>query len=75
MIDGRIFCDQPISDFIKQYDEVRKVSAGQGHGYTIGRLLDYACFKDNYKLTAVDLSNSNMYLISAEGYKNARVYI
>ena len=75
MIDGRNVCDQPISDFIKQYDEVRKVSAGQGHGYTIGRLLDYACFKDNYKLTAVDLSNSNMYLISAEGYKNARVYI
>ena len=75
MIDGRIFCDQPISDIIKQYDEVRKVSAGQGQGYTIGRLLDYACFKDNYKLIAVDLSNSNMYLISAEGYKNARVYI
>ena len=64
LIDGRNFYDQPISDLIKQYDEVRKVSAGQGHGYEIGCLLDYACFKDNYKLIAVDLSNSNMYLIS-----------
>ena len=27
-IDGRNFCDQPINDLIKQYDEVRKVSTG-----------------------------------------------
>ena len=26
--------DQPISDLIKQYDEVRKLSKGQGHEYT-----------------------------------------
>ena len=41
---------------IKQYDEVRKVSTGQGDDYTTGCLLDYAYFKDNYKLIAVDLS-------------------
>ena len=41
---------------IKQYDEVRKVSAEHGHDYTTGSLLDYAYFKDNYKLFAVDLS-------------------
>ena len=41
---------------IKQYDEVRKVSAGHGDGYTTGSLLDYAYFKDNYRLIAVDLS-------------------
>ena len=29
-IDGRNFYDQPINDLIKQYDEVRKVSIGQG---------------------------------------------
>ena len=29
-IDGRKFYDQPINDLIKQYDEVKKVSAGQG---------------------------------------------
>ena len=41
---------------IKQYDEVRKVSTGYGDDYTTGCLLDYAYFKDNYKLIAVDLS-------------------
>ena len=41
LIDGRNFYDQPIND-IKQYDEVRKVSAGYGDDYTIGCLLDYA---------------------------------
>ena len=34
LIDGRNFYDQPINDLIKQYDEVRKVSTGQGDDYT-----------------------------------------
>ena len=34
MIDGKNFDDQPINGLIKQYDEVRKVSAGQGDDYT-----------------------------------------
>ena len=29
-IDGRNFYDQPINDLIKQYDEIRKISKGQG---------------------------------------------
>ena len=56
MINGRNFYDQPINDIIKQYDEVRKVSTGYGDDYTTGCLLDYAYFKDHYRLTAVDLS-------------------
>ena len=56
MIYGRNFYDQPINDLIKQYDEVRKVSTGYGDYCTTGCLLDYAYFKDNYRLIAVDLS-------------------
>ena len=56
LIDGRNFYDQPINDLIKKYDEVRKVSTGQGDDYTTGCLLDYAYFKDTYRLVAVDLS-------------------
>ena len=41
---------------IKQYDEVRKVSTGQGDDYTTGCLLNYAYFKNNCKLIPVDLS-------------------
>ena len=44
------------NNWIKQYDEVRKVSTEQGDDYTAGCLLDYVYFKDNYRLIAVDLS-------------------
>ena len=40
MIDGQKFYDQPINDLIRQYDEVTKVSTGQGDDYTIWCLLD-----------------------------------
>ena len=55
-IDGRNFYDQPINDSIKQYDEVRKISTGQGDDYTTGCLLDYSYFRKNYRLIAADLS-------------------
>ena len=55
-IDGRNFYDQPTDDLIKKYDEVRKVSAGQGDGYTTGCLLDFAYFGKNYRLIAANLS-------------------
>ena len=55
-IDGRNFYDQPINDSIKQYDEIRKISTGQGDDYTTGCLLDFAYFEKNYRLIAVDLS-------------------
>ena len=37
-IDGRNFYDQPINNSIKQYNEVRKISTGQGEDYTTGCL-------------------------------------
>ena len=55
-IDGRNFYDQPINDSVKQYDEIRKVSTGQGDDYTTGCLLDFAYFENNYRLIAADLS-------------------
>ena len=56
LIDGRNFNDQPINDITKPYGEIRKVSTGYCDDYTTGCLLDYAYFKDNYRLIAVDLS-------------------
>ena len=44
------------NDSIKQYDEIRKISTGQGDDYTTGCLLDFAYFEKNYRLTATDLS-------------------
>ena len=50
-IDGRNFHDQPINDSIKQYDEVRKVSTGQGDYCT-----SCSYFGKNYRIIAADLS-------------------
>ena len=44
-IDGRNFYDQLINDSIKQYDEIRKISTGQGDDNTTGCLLDFAYFE------------------------------
>ena len=55
-IDGRNFYDQPIDNSIEQYDEVRKISTGQGDDYTTSSLLDYSYFRKNYRLLAADLS-------------------
>ena len=55
-IDGRNFYDQSINDLIKQYDEIRKISTGQGDDYTTGCLLDFSYFEKNYRLIAADLS-------------------
>ena len=54
-IDGRNFYDKLINDSIKQYDEIRKISTGQGDDYTTGCLLDVAYFENIYRLIGADL--------------------
>ena len=56
LIDGRNFYDQPISDQIKKYDEIRKIITGKGDDYTTCCLLDYEYFKDHYQLICCNLS-------------------
>ena len=55
-IDGKNFYDQAINDSIKQYDEIRKISTGQGADYATGCLLDFFYFEKKYRLIAADLS-------------------
>ena len=61
-IDGRNFYDQPINDLIKQYDEIRKISTGQGDDYTTDCLLDFAYLKKKYRLIAADLGKQKAFL-------------
>ena len=55
-IDGRNFYDQSINDSIKQYDEIRKISTGQGDNYTTGCLLDFPYFENDFRLITADSS-------------------
>ena len=59
-IDGRNFYDQAINDSIKQYDEIRKISTGQGDDYTTDCLIYFAYFEKNCRLIAVDLSKQKV---------------
>ena len=38
------------------YESIKKTATGHGDVYTTGCLLDYPYFRDNYKITKIDLS-------------------
>ena len=56
MIDGRNFFDKSITSMTKTYENIGKITTGQGDDYTTGCLLSYSYFIENYKLIAIDLS-------------------
>ena len=48
---GEIKCfDQPISNNIKTYENIPKISTGQGDGYLTSFLSVYPYFKKHYKI-------------------------
>ena len=51
-----IFMIKPLINSIKQYDETRKISTGQGDDYTTACLLDFAYLEKNCRLIAIDSS-------------------
>ena len=56
IINGKNFDVQQVDSDIKRNEEIKKLTAGQGEGYTTGCLLDYDYIKNQYGLIAVDLS-------------------
>ena len=60
MIYGKNFFDQPISNNLKTYENIRNIATGQGEDYTTGCLLDYSYFKGHYKMIAINLSKQQV---------------
>ena len=56
MINGKNVFDQPINSMAKTYENIRKITIGQGDDYVTGCLLDYSYFKNHYKMIAIGLS-------------------
>ena len=52
-INGKNFYGQAIGSNIKRYEEIRKLTTGQGEDYTTECLLDYDYIKSHYRLIAV----------------------
>ena len=59
MIDGRNAFDQPINSMSRKYENIRKTATNKGDDYTTGCMLDYPCFKENYKMITIDLSRQH----------------
>ena len=86
MINGENFFDQPMKNNKVTYENIRKISTGQGDDYTTGCLLDYPYFKDSYKMIAVDLSKQKAlnadprviqtinYTVNLDRADNTRIY-
>ena len=55
----KCFFDQVINNMIKTYENIRKITTGQGDDYTTGCLLDYTYFK-KYKIIAIDVSKQQV---------------
>ena len=53
-INEKSFYDQAIDSDIKRYEKIRKLTTGQGEGYTTGCLLGYDYIKNHYRLIAVE---------------------
>ena len=56
MSDGQTFFDQPAKNSLITYENIWKITTGQGDDYTTGCLLDYPYFKNYYKMIATGLS-------------------
>ena len=56
MIDGKNLFDQPIRNDVKTYENITKITTGHRDDCLNGCLLSYQYFKENYKMTAINLS-------------------
>ena len=55
MIDGENLFDHPVKSDLRTYENIEKVSTGQGDDYTTGCLLEY------YKMIATNLSKQQAF--------------
>ena len=54
MIDGKGLFGLPVKNEEEAYEKINEMSSN--NDYTTGNLFDFAWFKENYRLIAVDLS-------------------
>ena len=60
LIDGRNFYDQPVSNHVKKYNELIKITTGRSEDYTTGSLIDYYYFEKIYQIICSDLSKQTI---------------
>ena len=58
LIDGKSFFDLPVKNEEEAYEKI--IDMSNNNDYTTGNLLDFAYFKENYRLIAIDLSKQTI---------------
>ena len=54
---------------LRTYDNIQKITTGQGDDYTTGFLLDYPYFEENHKMIAIDLSKQQALNVDPKAIK------
>ena len=65
---------QPVKNNLVTYDNIGKITTGQGDDCTTGSLLDYFYFKNYYKMIAIDLSKQKAVDDNLKGIQANRFY-
>ena len=60
IINGKDFLDQPRENDLEAHNFIRKFATGQRDDSTTGSFLEYNCFKNCYKMIAIDLSKQRV---------------
>ena len=55
LIDGNAFFELPVKNIEETYEKITQITDHSGY-FTRGNLLDYKCFKEHYRLIAIDLN-------------------
>ena len=55
LIDGKAFFELPVKNLEETYEKITQITDHSGY-FTRENLLDFKCFKEHYKLIAIDLS-------------------
>ena len=53
--------DQPVKNDLRTYDNIWKITTGEGDDYTTGYLLDYNYFNEYYEMISIDLSKQQAF--------------
>ena len=57
----KVFFDLTVKSNIITCNNILKITAGQGDDYTTGCLLSCSYFKEQYKITAIELSKQQAF--------------
>ena len=60
MTDGQNLFNQPVNNKLRTFDNIHKITTGQGYGYRTGWLLNFNYFNKYYKVIAIDLSKQQV---------------